>query len=128
MALAQPQPRTRPKRKRTWRKRRPGDPKHYSVTVGGEGHWQPSKSLRKLGYQNVRCGPDGAEAIAIAENVNRLARAQRAAIDARRLRRLSRNLMRRGTTRTRCSNNGALETPRNCSGFPGVGGARLKGV
>jgi hypothetical protein len=82
MAQAPLQPRARPRRKQIWRKRRPGDPPHYSVTVGGEGHWQPSKTLRSLGFSNKACGSDGPEARAIAENMNRVAGATRAAVDA----------------------------------------------
>jgi len=82
MAQTQLQPRPRPKRKRTWRKRRPSDPRHYSVTIGGEGHWQPSKRLRAIGFRNVKCGPDGPEARSIAEGWNRAANAEKAAIDA----------------------------------------------
>jgi hypothetical protein len=82
MAQAQLQPQLRTRRKRTWRKRRPGDPRHYSVTIGGIGWWQPSKTLRKLGYHNERCGPDGPDARAIAEEINREANVKKAAVDA----------------------------------------------
>jgi hypothetical protein len=61
-----------PPRKRIRRKRkRSGDPKFYSV-IGRNGHWQPGKRGRDLGFGNVACGPDGPKAVAIAENMNRL--------------------------------------------------------
>jgi hypothetical protein len=66
-----PLPRKRIRQKR----KRPGDPKYYS-RIGRMGHWQPGKRGRDLGFGNVACGPDGPEAIAIAENMNRRLRAR----------------------------------------------------
>ena len=78
--MAQPNLRPLPYRKRPRRKRkRPGDPKYYDV-IDGNGYWQPGKGLRELGYYNVPCGPDGPDAIAIAENLNREAFAKRAIV------------------------------------------------
>ena len=73
----------RPERKKIRRKRRkrPGDPK-YTTPINGNLHWQPNKRLRELGFRNVACGPDGPEARAIAEDMNRRAIVQRAIDDA----------------------------------------------
>jgi hypothetical protein len=69
----QPGPRSRPRR-----------PRYYSVTRSGNGHWQPNKRLRELGFRNQACGPDGPEARAIAEAMNRQATAARLTADAAR--------------------------------------------
>jgi hypothetical protein len=66
---------------------RPGSrsprPRYYCV-IGRNGHWQPNKRLRELGFRNKACGPDGPEARAIAEEMNRQATAVRLTEDAAR--------------------------------------------
>jgi hypothetical protein len=58
-------------------------PRYYCV-IGGNGHWQPNKRLRDLGFRNKACGPDGPEARAIAEEMNGRATAARLTEDAAR--------------------------------------------
>jgi hypothetical protein len=70
----QPQPRPRSRSPR---------PRYYCV-IGGNGHWQPNKRLRQLGFRNKACGPDGPEARAIAEEMNRQATAARLTQDTAR--------------------------------------------
>jgi hypothetical protein len=43
---------------------------YYNV-INGRGYWRPSKKLRALGFQDVRCGPDGPAAWAIADTWNK---------------------------------------------------------
>jgi hypothetical protein len=42
---------------------------YYSV-IAGRGYWRPSHKMRALGFQIVRCGPDGPSAWALAEEWN----------------------------------------------------------
>jgi hypothetical protein len=62
---------------------RPPRPRYY-CDIGGNGHWQPNKRLRQLGFRNKACGPDGPEARAIAEQMNRQATAARLTQDTAR--------------------------------------------
>jgi hypothetical protein len=43
----------------------------YYVVVKGRGYWRPHPRMRPLGFEIVRCGPDGPEAWKIAEEWNR---------------------------------------------------------
>jgi hypothetical protein len=43
----------------------------YYVVINGRGYWRPSKKLRKLGFKDVVCGPDGPAAWAVAQRCNR---------------------------------------------------------
>jgi hypothetical protein len=42
----------------------------YYVVVKGRGYWRPHPRMRALGFQIVRCGPDGPEAWALAAEWN----------------------------------------------------------
>jgi len=42
----------------------------YYVPINGRGFWRPSAKLKLLGFQDVRCGPDGPAAWAIADTWN----------------------------------------------------------
>lgn len=42
---------------------------YYSV-IAGRGYWRPTRKMRALGFQIVRCGPDGPNAWALAEEWN----------------------------------------------------------
>lgn len=42
----------------------------YYVVVKGRGYWQPTRKMRSLGFQTVRCGPDGPAAWKIASEWN----------------------------------------------------------
>lgn len=44
---------------------------NFYVVIGGRGYWRPSKRLRKQGFKDVVCGPDGPAAWAIAQGWNR---------------------------------------------------------
>jgi integrase len=39
----------------------------YYVIAKGRGYWRPTKRMKALGFQEVRCGPDGPEAWRIAQ-------------------------------------------------------------
>lgn len=39
----------------------------YYVVIKGRGYWRPSAKMRALGFSDVRCGPDGPEAWAVAK-------------------------------------------------------------
>ena len=41
--------------------------KHYVVRKGKYGYWLPTPAMKRMGFQNVRCGLDGPEAWAIAQ-------------------------------------------------------------
>jgi hypothetical protein len=43
--------------------------RHY-VVKRGKGFWQPTKTMRRLGFYSVPCGDDGPDAWAIAERWN----------------------------------------------------------
>lgn len=43
----------------------------YYVVKKGHGYWQPKKAMRLLGFNSVRCGPDGPTAWAKAQEMNR---------------------------------------------------------
>jgi hypothetical protein len=34
----------------------------YYTAIAGRGYWRPTRRMRVLGFQIVRCGPDGPEA------------------------------------------------------------------
>ena len=38
----------------------------YYVVVKGRGYWRPKKEMRELGFERVKCGPDGPAAWAVA--------------------------------------------------------------
>lgn len=40
--------------------------KHYVIRKGKYGYWLPTPTMKKLGFQNVSCGPDGPDAWKIA--------------------------------------------------------------
>jgi hypothetical protein len=42
----------------------------YYVVIHGRGYWRPSRKLKKLGFQDVRCGPEGPAAWSIAHTWN----------------------------------------------------------
>lgn len=42
----------------------------YYVVAKGRGYWRPSARMKLLGFDDVRCGPDGAQAWAIAKHWN----------------------------------------------------------
>jgi hypothetical protein len=39
----------------------------YYVVVKGRGYWRPKKEMRELGFERVKCGPDGPAAWAVAK-------------------------------------------------------------
>ncbi len=43
----------------------------YYVVLKGRGYWRPTPTMRGVGFADVRCGPDGPAAWAIAEEWNR---------------------------------------------------------
>ena len=43
----------------------------YYVVIHGRGYWRPSRKLKKLGFQDVRCGEDGPAAWSIADTWNK---------------------------------------------------------
>jgi hypothetical protein len=43
----------------------------YYSAIAGRGYWRPTRRMRALGFQIVRCGPDGPEAWAIADEWNK---------------------------------------------------------
>ena len=43
--------------------------RYYSV-IKGRGYWRPTRKMRRVGFEIVRCGPDGPEAWAMAERWN----------------------------------------------------------
>jgi hypothetical protein len=43
----------------------------YYTAIAGRGYWRPTRKMRALGFQIVRCGPDGPEAWAIADEWNK---------------------------------------------------------
>jgi hypothetical protein len=43
----------------------------YYVVIHGRGYWRPSRKLKKLGFQDVRCGTDGPTAWSIADTWNK---------------------------------------------------------
>ena len=47
----------------------------YYVVINGRGYWRPSKKLRRIGFQDVRCGADGPAAWAAADTWNKRAEA-----------------------------------------------------
>lgn len=44
---------------------------NYYMVINDRGYWRPSKKLRALGFQDVRCGPDGPAAWTIADTWNK---------------------------------------------------------
>jgi hypothetical protein len=42
----------------------------YYTAIAGRGYWRPTRKMRALGFQIVRCGPDGPEAWALAKEWN----------------------------------------------------------
>ena len=42
----------------------------YYTVIAGRGYWRPSRKMRTLGFQIVRCGADGPEAWTIAAEWN----------------------------------------------------------
>jgi hypothetical protein len=42
----------------------------YYTVIAGRGYWRPTPKMRALGFQIVRCGPDGPEAWALAAEWN----------------------------------------------------------
>lgn len=52
--------------------------KHYAIRKGKYGYWLPTPAMKRLGFQNIRCGLDGPEAWAIAQEwENRYQRARK---------------------------------------------------
>jgi hypothetical protein len=43
----------------------------YYTAIAGRGYWRPTRKMRALGFQIVRCGPDGPEAWVIAVEWNK---------------------------------------------------------
>ena len=43
----------------------------YYTVIAGRGYWRPTRKMRALGFQIVRCGPDGPEAWALAAEWNK---------------------------------------------------------
>jgi hypothetical protein len=43
----------------------------YYTAIAGRGYWRPTRRMRALGFQIVRCGPDGPEAWALAAEWNK---------------------------------------------------------
>jgi hypothetical protein len=43
----------------------------YYSAIAGRGYWRPTRRMRALGFRIVRCGPDGPEAWAIADEWNK---------------------------------------------------------
>jgi hypothetical protein len=43
----------------------------YYTAIAGRGYWRPTPKMRRLGFQIVRCGPDGSEAWALAAEWNK---------------------------------------------------------
>ena len=43
----------------------------YYTVIAGRGYWRPTAKMRRLGFQIVRCGPNGAEAWALAAEWNK---------------------------------------------------------
>ena len=52
----------------------------YYIVKGGQGFWQPKKSMRLLGFHSVPCGKDGPSAWAVAEEWNRRWQATRSGV------------------------------------------------
>lgn len=44
---------------------------NYYIVINDRGYWRPSKKLRALGFEDVRCGPDGPSAWTIADTWNK---------------------------------------------------------
>jgi hypothetical protein len=42
----------------------------YYTIIAGRGYWRPTRKMRVLGFQIVRCGPDGPDAWALAAEWN----------------------------------------------------------
>lgn len=55
--------------------------RYYSVRAGN-GYWQPTAKMRRLGFSPIACGPDGPAAWNIAEEANRRWQAARAGVAA----------------------------------------------
>jgi len=43
----------------------------YYTAIAGRGYWRPTRKMRALGFQIVRCGPDGPDAWALATEWNK---------------------------------------------------------
>jgi hypothetical protein len=43
----------------------------YYTAIAGRGYWRPTRKMRALGFQIVRCGPDGPEAWTLATEWNK---------------------------------------------------------
>src|SRR6516165_4211785 len=43
----------------------------YYTVIAGRGYWRPTRKMRSLGFQIVRCGADGPEAWALAAEWNK---------------------------------------------------------
>jgi hypothetical protein len=43
----------------------------YYTVIAGRGYWRPTRKMRSLGFQIVRCGPDGPTAWALADEWNK---------------------------------------------------------
>jgi hypothetical protein len=43
----------------------------YYTAIAGRGYWRPTRKMRSLGFQIIRCGPDGSEAWALAADWNK---------------------------------------------------------
>ena len=43
----------------------------YYTVIAGRGYWRPTRKMRVLGFQIVRCGTDGPEAWALAAEWNK---------------------------------------------------------
>ena len=56
--------------------------RYYSVRAGN-GYWQPTPKMRRLGFEPIPCGPDGPTAWRIAEEANRRWQAVRGGADAK---------------------------------------------
>jgi hypothetical protein len=43
----------------------------YYTVIAGRGYWRPTRKMRSLGFQILRCGADGPQAWALADDWNK---------------------------------------------------------